>query len=114
MVENKRFKIVNSNIIEDGKFIKDKNLKYSFPTTKDVTSLIMYEKVLNDLDEQNQKNNQEIIACYDTLTTIQEYVDALLNRLDIQDCFIKDYFEIIKSLDLDRMNKIIMEINGDE
>ena len=26
MVENKRFKIVDSNIIENGKFIKDKNV----------------------------------------------------------------------------------------
>ena len=55
MVENKRFKIVDSNIIEGGKFIKDNNLKYSFPTIKDASTLVMYEKVLNEQEETIQE-----------------------------------------------------------
>ena len=55
MVENKRFKIVDSNIINDGKFIKDNNLKYSFPTIKDASTLVMYEKVLNEQEETIQE-----------------------------------------------------------
>ena len=68
--------------------------------------------ILNEQEETIRKQNQEISACYDTLTTILEYVDAILNGLDIQDLFIKDYFQIIKNCDFDRMNKIIMELNS--
>ena len=35
--------------------------------------------LLNEKEEMIQKQNQEITACYDTLTTIHELCDAVLN-----------------------------------
>lgn len=45
----KRFNIVPSNVVEDGKFIQDNKKEHSFPTTKDASTLVMYEKALNEL-----------------------------------------------------------------
>ena len=56
----KRFNIVQSEIVEDGKFIQDNNKKYSFPTTKDSSSLIMYEKALNELSDENEQLKKEL------------------------------------------------------
>jgi hypothetical protein len=51
MTENKRFKVTKSNIIEGAFYIQDKAQEYSFPTTKDVSTLVMYEKALNELQQ---------------------------------------------------------------
>lgn len=64
---------------------------------------ILYDEVVDLLNEQEEQ-----------LTTINEFVFTLLNKLDIQDAFIRDYFEIIKKCDLKRMNNIIQELRDVE
>ena len=68
----KRFTIEKSSIVEDGFFIGDNIGKFSFPTTKDKSDLIMYMKHLNELHEENQalkSENKELIElirhCYE-------------------------------------------------
>ena len=51
MAENKRYEIVNSKIIEDAFNIKDNKGKHSFPSVKDKSTLVMYEKTLNEQEE---------------------------------------------------------------
>ena len=69
-MSEKRFNIVPSNVVEDGKFIQDNKKEHSFPTTKDTSTLVMYEKALNELatkcsqlekeNEQLKKENKEL------------------------------------------------------
>lgn len=58
-MSEKRFNIVSSEIVEGGKFIQDNDKEHSFPTTKDSASLIMYEKALNKLYDENEQLKQE-------------------------------------------------------
>ena len=88
--------------------------------------------LLNEQEETIQKQNQEITACYDTLTTIEELCDAVLNydfegivskvdfcnmltEMDNKDlAFLKECFEAIKDNDLKTMTSLILECkNGD-
>ena len=55
----KRFTIEKSSIVEDGFFIYDTTGKFSFPTTKDKSNLIMYEKQLNELNNENEQLKKE-------------------------------------------------------
>ena len=83
--------------------------------------------LLNEQEETIQKQNQEIIACYDTLTTIHELCDAVLNNdfegivskvdfcnmlieMDNKDlAFLKECFEAIKDNDLKTMTNLTVE-----
>lgn len=60
MIENKRFVITKSNIIDDGWFIDDTVGNFSFDTTKDKSSLIMYEKQLNELNDENEQLKKDL------------------------------------------------------
>ncbi|WP_296885116.1 hypothetical protein [uncultured Methanobrevibacter sp.] len=92
------------------------------------------EDFINKFNEQGetlQKQNQEITACHDTLTTIHELCDAvlnydfknvedkidfchMLNEMDNKDLrFLKECFEAIKDNDLKRMISLTVECNGD-
>lgn len=51
----KRFMIEKSSIVEDGFFICDNTGKFSFPTTRDKSELIMYVKHLNELNNENEQ-----------------------------------------------------------
>ena len=62
-MSEKRFNIVPSNVVEDGKFIQDNKKEHSFPTTKDTSTLVMYEKALNELAtkcSQLEKENEQL------------------------------------------------------
>ena len=83
--------------------------------------------LLHEQEETIQKQNQEITACYDTLTTIEELCDTvlnydfkdvtaktdfchMLNEIDHKDLkFFKECFEAIRSNDLKRMTNLKLE-----
>lgn len=83
--------------------------------------------LLNEQEETIQKQNQEITACYDTLTTIHELCDAvlnydfknvndkvdfchMLNEMDNKDlAFLKECFEAIRDNDLKTMTSLTLE-----
>ena len=127
MTENKRYVIVGSNFVPEGKYIKDNKTKHTFPTTTKIASLIMYEQVLNEQEEQIKKANQEITACHDTLVTIEALCDAvlnhdfknteskvdfckMLNEMDNKDlAFLKECFEAIRDNDLKKMTSLTAE-----
>lgn len=85
--------------------------------------------LLNKQEETIQKQNQEIIACHDTLTTIHELCNAvlnydfknvtdkvdfchMLNEMDNKDLmFLKECFEAIKYNDLKQMTNLTNECN---
>lgn len=64
--------------------------------------------LLNEQDKTIKELDKHCISQEDTLTTILEYTDALLRGLDF-DLFVKEYFEIIRNLEMDRMNAFIRE-----
>lgn len=82
---------------------------------------------LQQQEEQLQKQNQEIIACHDTLVTIEELCDAvlnydfkgveskvdychMLNEMDNKDLmFLKECFEAIRNNDLKTMIELKKE-----
>ena len=108
-IENKYCvnELVKYDYSDIGEFVDETHTGRPLRNDQIVELLNNQNKIIKELDKY-------CVAQEDTLTTILEYVDALLNGLDIQDCFIQDYFEIIKSLDLERMNKIIMEIKSND
>ncbi len=77
--------------------------------------------------EENQKLNKEVIACHDTLVTIEALCDGvlncyfknvddkidfcrMLNELDNKDLsFFKECFEAMGSNDLRKMSSLTME-----
>ena len=81
----------------------------------------------NEKDTEIHTLNQELTACYDTLITIEELCDAVLNydfkdvedkadfchmlsELDNKDLmFFKECFEAIRGNDLKRMTSLTME-----
>ena len=85
--------------------------------------------LLNEQEETIQKQNQEIIACYDALVTIEVLCDAvlnydfkdvndkvdfchMLNKIDNKDLmFLKECFEAIRGNDLKRMTSLTVECN---
>lgn len=88
---------------------------------------------LNEQDSQIKKANQEILACHDTLVTIEALCDAvlnydfknvedktdfchMLNEMDNKDLmFFKECFEAIRGNDLKRMTSLTLECyNGDD
>ena len=87
--------------------------------------------LLNKQEETIKKQNQEITACYDTLTTIHELCDAVLNydfegvvskvdfckmlvEMDNKDlAFLKECFEAIRDNDLKTMTSLILECQHD-
>lgn len=60
MMIEKRFNIVSSEIVEGGKFIQDNNKEHSFPTTIYPSSLVMYEKALNELSDENEQLKKDL------------------------------------------------------
>ena len=78
MMKKKRFNIVSSKIVEDGKFIQDNNKKYSFPTTRYSSSLVMYEKALNELSDENEQLKNMIRHDYEERKkVINNYCDKI-------------------------------------
>jgi hypothetical protein len=82
---------------------------------------------LNEQDETIKKQNQEILSCHDTLVTIEELCDAvlnhdfknvtdkvdfchMLNEMDNKDLmFLKECFEAIRDNDLKTMTSLTLE-----
>lgn len=62
-MNDKRFTIKKSNRVEDGKFIDDSTGKLVFPTTKDASDLVMYEKGLNELNDENIDLKRNLKDC---------------------------------------------------
>ena len=81
----KRFAIKNSAIVENGYFIDDANKKHSFPTTRDKSNLIMYEKALNEQHETIQQLQDK-----DIITSPQRH-----SKTATQD-FLKRYTELLQ------------------
>ncbi len=75
----KRFTINNSNIVQDGYFIKDNVGNFSFPTTIDGSDLIMYHKALNKLNDENEQLKQEM---GDLGTIHAEEINKIENEFD--------------------------------
>ena len=129
MTENKQFKIINDcgdYHLLDG----DEQLGYdlcSYSMRKTNWNNVVDK--LNEQDETIKKQNQEITACYDTLTTIHELCNAvlnydfkdvndkvdfchMLNEMDNKDlAFLKECFEAIKNNDLKQMTSLTIECN---
>lgn len=83
----KRFTIEKSSIVEDGFFICDNTGKFSFPTTKDKSDLIMYVKHLNKLNNENEQLKQELQKIQDDfeLNWTQNRVEFNKDKLYIKD-----------------------------
>lgn len=89
-------------------------------------------QLVNDLHDQYARANQEVLACHDTLVTIEALCDAvlnydfkdveskadfchMLNELDNKDLmFFKECFEAIRGNDLMAMHNLTMECNVDD
>ena len=70
MTENKRFTYLD--------YSRDGHIGSFYLNDKPITNKEVWD-LLNEQEETIQKQNQEITACYDTLTTIHELCDAVLN-----------------------------------
>ena len=87
-----RFNIVSSEIIEDGKFIQANNNKYSFPTTTKSASLVLYEKPLNELSDENEqlkKENQEYKSLFQDMGLLMSDEEVVDIRNEISDKLLK-------------------------
>lgn len=122
----KRYNIRESHI-KDFFTIQDEKKEHIFPIIHDYHHLVSIEKTLNEQEETIQKQNQEITACYDILTTIHELCNAVLNydfegvvskvdfcnmliEMDNKDlAFLKECFEAIRDNDLKMMTSLTLE-----
>ena len=127
MTENKRYIDGEEECVED-QFLIDTETDEYFFIDKGLDKII---KRLNEQEETIQKQNQEITACHDTLTTIHELCNAvlnydfkdvndkvdfchMLNEMDNKDLmFLKECFEAIRGNDLKRMTSLTVECYGD-
>ncbi len=80
MAENKRYNIKPSNIVEDAFYIKDDEREHSFPTVDDKSHLIMYEKALNEQDEQIKELESENKMLKLTIGRNESYIKRLTTK----------------------------------
>ena len=125
MTENKRFSIneISSN------YAFHLNGIYNVYDNGEILDGFQVVDLLNEQEETIKKQNQEITACHDTLVTIVELCDAvlnydfkdvtdkadfchMLNEMDNKDLmFLKECFEAIRGNDLKTMTSLILECN---
>ena len=123
MMTEKRFQID-----EDGDISEFENQQwidtFEYANGRDWNNLC---KRLNELFNENEQLKQEVSACYDTLTTIQELCYVVLNHdfrgveskvdychmlndMDNKDlAFLKECFEAIQNCDLMKMTQLMKE-----
>ena len=96
-MSEKRFMIEKSSIVEDGFFIYDNTGKFSFPTTKGKSKLIMYAKQLNELNDETEQ-----------LKSVNQELSNIISAIEKGSCrsidsFLDDYCtdEILKEFDLE-------------
>ena len=127
MTENKQFKIINDcgdyHLLDGDEQLGYDLCSYSMRKTN-------WNNVVDKLNEQEEtikKQNQEILSCHDTIVTIEELCDAVLNHdfegvvskvdfcnmlieMDNKDlAFLKECFEAIKDNDLKTMTSLTVE-----
>ena len=110
MIENKRYNIIKSKIIENAFNIQDNKRKYSFPSTKDASTLIIYEKALNEQDErikelekekEQLRNKLELYEHYVTFTTIDDdgdVLEELIEGMEVGESRLEELFLLLKIL----------------
>lgn len=116
--EKKRFTYLN--------YSRDGYIGSFYLNDKPITTKELWD-LLNEQEEMIQKQNQEITACYDVLTTIHELCNVVLNydfknvndkvdfchmlfEMDIKDLmFLKECFESIRDNDLKTMTSLTVE-----
>ena len=87
MAENKRYNIKPSKIIEDGFCIQDDRREHSFPTIDDKSNLIMYEKALNEKEEEIKSLKLENQLLLEEMKEIRDKLSIYLKikGVDIDD-----------------------------
>ena len=118
MTENKRYTYLD--------YSRDGHIGSFYLNDKPITNKEVWD-ILNEQEETIKKQNQEILSCHDTIVTIEELCDAVLNHdfegvvskvdfcnmlieMDNKDlAFLKDCFEAIKDNDLKTMTSLTVE-----
>lgn len=102
MAENKRYEIVNSKIIEDAFNIKDNKGKHSFPSVKDKSTLVMYEKTLNEQEELIKRLKQIREEQTETILKQKRKIKELTTQLTTDDedvCFYCKHMYLVQQND---------------
>lgn len=115
---------------EPCKLIENIETEERYSTENDLEANSLCE-LLNKQNETIKKQNQEILACHDTLVTIEALCDAvinydfkdvtdkidfcnMLNEIDDIDLkFLKECFTAIRGNDLKKMTKLTVECMDD-
>ena len=118
MTVNKRYTYLD--------YSRDGHIGSFYLNDKPITNKEVWD-ILNEQEETIKKQNQEILSCHDTIVTIEELCDAVLNNdfegvvskvdfcnmlieMDNKDlAFLKDCFEAIKDNDLKTMTSLTVE-----
>ena len=124
--------MTEKRFVADNEYVMQDNQVYvvcSGEHSADVVATALNELLDENeqLKQQIQKSNQEVVACHDTLVTIEALCDAvlnydfknieskvdfchMLNELDNKDLmFFKECFEAIRGNDLRKMSSLTME-----